>query len=72
MNSNTHSHTSDNSSPSTSSIPPSIRLALHLPSPIYNPTIAEFERLSQQYAQYLFYLLEQQQNYPRSPNSNIQ
>ena len=54
MNSNTHNHTSDNSSPSTSSIPPSIRIVLHLPNPIFNPTAADFERLSQQYAQYFF------------------
>ena len=65
MNSNTHNQTSNNSSPSTSSIAPSIRLVLH--SPIYNPTTTDFERLSQQYAQYFFYLLEQQQNYPKSP-----
>ena len=71
MNSNNHKQTFDNSSPSTSSISgisyPSIRLVLHLPSPIYNPTTADFERLSQQNAQYFFYFLEQQQNYPRSP-----
>ena len=66
MNSNTHNQTSDNSSLSTPSIPPSIRLLLHLPSPIYNPTTADFERLSQQDAQNFFYLLDQQRNYPRS------
>ena len=67
MNSNTQNQTSNNSSPSTSSIPPSTRLVLQLPSPIYNPTTADFERLSQQYAQIFFHLLEQLQNYPKSP-----
>ena len=67
MNSNTHNQPSDNSYLSTSSIPPSIRLLLHLPSPIYNPTTANSERLCQQYAKYFFYLLDQQTNYPRSP-----
>ena len=67
MNSNTHNQTSDNSSFSTSSITPSILLVLHLPSLIYNPTTADFERLCQQYAQYFFYLLDKQRNYPRSP-----
>ena len=66
MNSNTHNQTPNNSFPSTFSISPSIRLVLHLPSPIYDPTTADFERLSRQYAQYFFYLLEQQQNYPKS------
>ena len=67
MNSNAHNQPSDNSSFSILSKSPSIRLLLQLPNPIYNPTTADFERLSQLYAQYFFYLLEQQQNYPRSP-----
>ena len=46
MNSYTHNQTSDNSSISNHSIPPSIRLVLHLPSPVYNPTTADFERLA--------------------------
>ena len=66
MNSNTHNQISDNSSFSTPSIPASTPLILHLPSTIYNPTTADFERLSRQYARYFFYLLDQQQNYPKS------
>ena len=67
MNSNTQNQISDNSSFSTPSIPASTHLVLHLPNPIYNPTTADFERLDRQYAQYFFYLLDQQRNYPRSP-----
>ena len=67
MNSNTHKQTSDNSPLSTPSILASTHLVLHLPSTIYNPTTADFERLSRQYAQLFFYLLDQQRNYPRSP-----
>ena len=66
MNSNTNNQISDNSSLSTPSKPHSIRLVLHIPSTIYNPTTADFERLSQEYAQYFFYLLDQQRNDPRS------
>ena len=65
MNTNTHNQIADNSSLSTPPMPPPLRLVKHNPS--YNPTTADFERLSQQYAQYLFYLLDQQRNYPRSP-----
>ena len=67
MNSNTHNHISDSSSLSTPSITTSTHLVQHLPSIIFNPTIADFERLIRQYAQYFFYLLDQQRNYPRSP-----
>ena len=67
MNSNTHNQISDNSSFSSPSIPASTHLVLHLPSTIYNPITADFERLSRQYAQSFFYLLDQQRNYPRSP-----
>ena len=59
MNANTYNQTSNNSSPSTSPISPFTCLVLQLPSPIYNPTNADFERLSQQYAQIFFYILEQ-------------
>ena len=51
MNSNTHNQTFDNSPLSTPSIPASTHLDL-LPSKIYNPTTADVERLSRQYAQY--------------------
>ena len=71
MNSNTHNQISDNSSLSTPSIPASTHLVLHLPSTIYNPTIADFERLNRQYAQYFFYLLDQQRNYPLSSTQNF-
>ena len=62
MNSNTHNQISDNSSLSTPSIPPSIRLVLPLHSTTYHSTTADFETLSRQYAQYFFYLLDQQRN----------
>ena len=67
MYSNTNNQISDNSPLSTPSIPASTHLVLHLPSTIFNPTTADFERLSRQYAQYFFYLLDQQRSYPRSP-----
>ena len=67
MNSNTHNQIADTSSLSTPLIPTSTHLVIHLPSTIYNPTIADFERLNRQYAQYFFYLLDQQRKYPRSP-----
>ena len=62
MNASTHNQIADNSSVSTPSIPASTHLVLHLPSTIYNPTIADFERLNRQYAQYFLYLLHQQLN----------
>ena len=67
MNSNTHNQTSDNSLLSTPSLTVPTHLILHQLSTIYNPSTADFERLSQQYAQMVFYLLDQQRNYPRSP-----
>ena len=67
MNSNTHNHNPNQSSFSTPTIPASAHLVLNLPTTIYNPTIADFERLNRQYAQYFFYLIDQQRNYPRSP-----
>ena len=48
MNADTYNQTSNISSPSTSPILPFTRLALQLPSPIYNPTTVDFERLNQQ------------------------
>ena len=65
MNSNTYNETSDNSSFSTPSKLASAHLVLHLPSTIYNPTTADFERLSRQYARYFFYLLDQQPKLPK-------
>ena len=68
MNSNTHNQTSDISPLSTPSIPASTHLVPHLPSTTYYYPIVDFERLNRQYAQYFFYLLDQQRIYPRSPN----
>ena len=65
MNSNAHHEISDNSSPFTPSISRLMRLALHLPRTTYNST--DFETQSRLYTQYLLYLLDQQQTYPRSP-----
>ena len=67
MNSETQYQITDNSSLVTPSIPAYTHIIPHLPSPILNPTIADFERLIQHYGQNFFYLLEQQQNCPRSP-----
>ena len=64
MNPNAHHETSDNSSPFTPSISRLMRFALHVPRTTYYST--DFETLSRLYAQYFFYLLDQQQNYPRS------
>ena len=65
MNSNTYNQVSDNSTLPLQYM--LIPLVLHLPSTIYTPTIADFERLIRQYEQHFFYLLDQQRNYPRSP-----
>ena len=65
MNTNVHPETSNTSSLSPSPIARLMRLALHLPRTTYPST--DFETLSQLYAQYVFYLLDQQQNCPRSP-----
>ena len=67
MNSNTHNQTSDNLPLSTPSLTIPTHLVIHQLSTIYNPSTVDFERLSQQYAQFFFYLLHQQRNYPRSP-----
>ena len=67
MNSNTNNQTSDNSPLSTPSLPVPTHLVLHQLSTIHNLSTADFERLSQQYAQFFFYLLDQQRNYTRSP-----
>ena len=67
MNSNTHNQISDNSPLSTPSPPVPTHLVLHQLSTIYNPSTTDLETLSQQYAQFFFYLLDQQRNYPRSP-----
>ena len=65
MNSNTHYETSNNSSTSTLPISRLMHLTLHLPRTTYHSL--DFETSSWLYAQYFFYLLDQQQNYPRSP-----
>ena len=67
MNSNTHNQTSDNSYLVTSSIHVYTHIIPYLPNPIYNPTIADFERLIRQNEQYFFYRLDQQRNDPSSP-----
>ena len=66
MNSNTHNQTSDNSPLSTPSLPVPTHLVLQQLSTNYNPSTTDFESLSQQYAQFFFYLLDQKRNYPRS------
>ena len=67
MNSNTHNQSFDNSPLSTPSLPIPTHLVIHQLSTISNPSTVHFERLSQQYAQFFFYRLDQQRNNPRSP-----
>ena len=67
MNSNTHNQTSDNLPLSTPSLNIPTQLVIHQLSTLSNPSTVDFERLSQQNAQFFFYLLDQQQSYPRSP-----
>ena len=67
MNSNIHNQISDNLPLSTPSLNIPTHLVIHQLSTISNPSSVDFERLSQQYAQFFFYFLDQQQNYPRSP-----
>ena len=67
MNSNTHNQTSDNLPLSTPSLPIPTQLVIHQLSTISKLSTIDSERLSQQYAQFFFYLLDQQRNYPRSP-----
>ena len=67
MNSNTHNQTFDNLTLSTHSLFNPTHLVLHQLSTISNPSTVDFERLSQHYAQFFFYLLDQQRVYPRSP-----
>ena len=66
MNSITHSQTCDNSPFSTPSLPVPMYIVLHQLSKIFNPSTVYFERLRQQHAQFFFYLLDQQRNYPKS------
>ena len=54
MNSNTHNQTSDNLPLSTPSLPIPTHLVIHQLSTISNPSTVDFERLSQQYAQFFF------------------
>ena len=71
MNSNTHNQTSNNLPLSTSIIIPT-HLVIHYLSTISNPSAVDFERLSQQYAQFFFYLLDQQHIYHlKTSNKNI-
>ena len=67
MNSKTHNQLSDNSPLFTPSLIIPTHLVIHRLSTISNPSTEDFERLSQQYAQLFFYLLDQQRIYPRSP-----
>ena len=66
MNSKTYNQTSYNLPLSTPSIIIPTHLDIHQLSTTSNPSTIDFERLSYQYAQYLFYLSDQQRNYPRS------
>ena len=54
MNSNTHNQTSDSLPLSTPSLPIPTHLVIHQLSTISNPSTVDFERLSQQYAQFFF------------------
>ena len=65
MKSNVHHEISTNSTLFTPPLSRLMCLTLHLPRTTYHST--DFETLSRLYAQYFFYLLDQQQNYPRSP-----
>ena len=67
MNSNTHNQTSDNSLLSTPLLTVPTHLVIYKLSTLSNPSTVDFERLSQQYVQFFFYLLDQQRIYPRSP-----
>ena len=67
MNSNTHNQTSDNLPLSTPPLIIPTHLVIHQLSTISNLSTVDFERLSQQYAQFFFYLLDQLRIYPRSP-----
>ena len=64
MNSNRHIQTSDNLLLSTPSLIIPTHLVIHQLSTISNPSIVAFEILSQQNAQFFFYLVDRQQNYP--------
>ena len=65
MNPNTYSENNNIVFPSPSPIVRVRRLILVSPRTTNNTT--DFEALSRLYAQYFFFLLAQQQNYPRSP-----
>ena len=67
MNSNTHNQPSDNSPLFTPSLIIFTHLVIHRLSTIPIPSTEDFERLSQQYRQLFFYLLDQQRIFPRSP-----
>ena len=67
MNSNTHNQTSNNLPLFISPIIFPTHLVIHQLSTFSNSPAVDFERLSQQYAQFFFYLLDQQLLYPRSP-----
>ena len=56
MNSNTHNQTSNNLPLFTSPLIIPTHLVIHQLSTISNPSAVDFERLSQQYAQFFFYL----------------
>ena len=66
MNSNTHNQSLNNSTLFTHIISIYTHIIPHITNPIYNPTIEDFVILIPQYEQYFFYLLNQQQTYPRS------
>ena len=66
MNSNTHNQSLNNSTLCTPPISIHTHIIPYITNPIYNPTTVDFERLFLQYEQYFFFLLNQQQTYPRS------
>ena len=66
MNSNTHNRSLNNSTLFTSPLTIYTHIIPHITNPIYNPTIADFERLISHYEQNFFYFLNQQQTHSRS------
>ena len=67
MTSTTHNQTSDSLPLFTPSLIIPTHLVIHQLSTISYPSTENFERLSQQYAQLFFYLLDQKRIYPRLP-----
>ena len=66
MNSNTHNRSLNNSTLFTSSLTIYSHRFPHITNAIYNPTIADYERLIPHYEQKFFFLLNRQQTHSRS------